>query len=90
VKLTEGQWLDLEDGVQVWFRRGGTYRSGDHWLIPARTVTGDVEWPRSADGRPLLAPPAGVRVHYAPLAWVRGPGDVQHLRRTFQQLPDRT
>jgi len=40
-----------------------TYRTGDYWLIPARTATGNVEWP---DGKAL--PPKGVDHHYAPLA----------------------
>ncbi|WP_348541661.1 DUF6519 domain-containing protein, partial [Streptomyces sp. MZ04] len=43
--LDADTWLDLEDGVQVWFEAGGTYRSGDHWLVPARTATGEVVWP---------------------------------------------
>jgi hypothetical protein len=40
--------------------------------VPARTVTGTVEWPRDEHGIPLLLPPAGPRVGYAPLAWVTG------------------
>lgn len=45
------------------------YRSGDYWLIPARVVTGDVEWPQQ-DGEPLAQEPHGVEYHYAPLALV--------------------
>jgi hypothetical protein len=81
--LEEGRWLTLEDGIQVYFEpaSGGEgsgdqeshcYRSGDYWLIPARTATGDVEWPEEPDeqGRPVPAvrPPRGVEHHYAPLA----------------------
>ena len=62
-------WLNLEDGVQVQFEPGATYRSGDYWLIPARTATGDVEWPGPADN-PTPRPPNGVEHHYAPLALV--------------------
>jgi len=89
LQITEGAWVDLEDGVQVWFKSGGTYRAGDYWLIPARTLTGDVEWPRDANQTPLLSPPAGVTYHYAPLAWIReefagfGPLD---LREQFPTL----
>jgi hypothetical protein len=82
----EGAWIDLEDGVQVWFDQRGSYRTGDYWLIPARTVTADVEWPRDASGQPLLAPPAGVDVHYAPLAWVRDAQMVQALTHRFEPL----
>ncbi|MFE2107281.1 DUF6519 domain-containing protein [Kitasatospora sp. NPDC059463] len=84
--LQEGSWLDLEDGVQVYFRPDGTYTRGDYWLVPARTATGSVEWPRNAAGEALLQPPAGIRVHHAPLAWVTGPAEVTDLRRTFGPL----
>src|SRR6266567_2479213 len=42
-------WLALEDGIQIQFQPGGAYRTGDYWLIPARTETGDVQWPRSEE-----------------------------------------
>lgn len=84
--VSEGEWLDLEDGVQVWFEPGGTYVGGDYWVIPARTLTADVEWPTDGVGTPLLTPPAGVAVHYAPLAWVVDGQTVQSLRRTFPSL----
>jgi hypothetical protein len=61
-------WLTLEDGVQIEFEPGADYRTGDYWLIPARTATGDVEWPKDEDGNPLSQPPHGVDHHYAPLA----------------------
>ena len=35
--------------------------------IPARTATGDVEWPGPV-GQPEARPPRGVRHFYAPLA----------------------
>lgn len=55
----------LEYGVQVHFGTG-TYHSGDYWLIPARTATGDVEWPE-AGGAPAPLPRHGIRHHYARL-----------------------
>jgi len=61
-------WLNLEDGVQVRFQKG-QYRRGDYWLIPARTATGDIEWPGPKENPPAL-PPRGVEHHYAPLAVV--------------------
>jgi hypothetical protein len=60
-------WLELEDGVRVQFQPGGDYREGDYWLIPARTETGDVEWP-GGQGKPKARPPHGVEHYYAPLA----------------------
>lgn len=73
----ENKWLTLEDGVQIWFEKssnssGHNYQTGDYWLVPARTATGDVEWPEDAldpDGRRLI-PPHGIDHHYAPLAVV--------------------
>ena len=41
----------------------GTYRSGDYWLIPARTATADIEWPA---GKALS--PHGIEHHYCRIA----------------------
>ena len=67
-------WIDLEEGIQIRFPASdaGTalnnYQSGDYWLIPARTITGDVEWPAEQNGKPKALLPHGVIHHYAPLA----------------------
>ena len=62
----EAHWLDIEDGIQIQFQAGlrpeHHYRTGDYWLVPART----------ADEGILLRdqgphPPDGVEHHYAPL-----------------------
>jgi hypothetical protein len=65
----DGNWLTLEDGVQICFQAGkpNKYQAGDYWLIPARTATGDVEWPGSLED-PMPLPPHGIWHHYAPLA----------------------
>jgi hypothetical protein len=68
LQLAEGRWLDLEDGVQVFFSGAARYRSGESWLIPARTVGGQVEWPRDPSGEPLVQPPFGPAPAFAPLA----------------------
>lgn len=74
--LTEEGWLTIEDGISVFFEAAKLdqqhYRTGDYWLIPARTAIGDVLWPRNADAKrePLSQPPHGVEHHYAPLAIV--------------------
>jgi hypothetical protein len=70
VKVQEGTWIDLESGVQVFFQPGANYQTGDHWLIPARTVTGDVDWPRDSAGNAQFAAPAGIRHHYCRLGIV--------------------
>ncbi|MBP2477032.1 hypothetical protein JOF53_005904 [Crossiella equi] len=84
--LVEGRWLDLEDGIQVWFGTGGTYRVGDHWTIPARTLTGEVEWPVDPKGDPLLQTTHGIHHHCAPLAWVTAAGQLTDLRLAFGGL----
>lgn len=93
--VREGSWIDLEDGVQVYFEPGGTYRTGDYWMIPARTATGDVLWPTEVrdDGTaaPQALPPHGIRHHYAPLARISldGAGTVScddNCRCTFDPL----
>jgi hypothetical protein len=93
--VQEGTWLTLEDGVQIRFQPAGIqppppapattpvnqYRTGDYWLIPARTATGDVEWPKVLDAQgnpetdngniiPVALPPHGITHYYAPLAVV--------------------
>jgi hypothetical protein len=85
---TDG-WLTLEDGVQIQFQPGGNYRTGDYWLIPARTPTGDVEWPGPVSN-PDALPPHGVEHHYAPLAIISVGADgavtPTDVRRKFSEL----
>lgn len=56
-------WIPLENGIEIQFLPVSTYRSGDYWLIPARTTTGQIDWPHSAP-----QPPMGVQHHYTRLA----------------------
>ncbi|NCD71699.1 DUF6519 domain-containing protein [Mucilaginibacter agri] len=84
-------WLELEDGVEVNFVEG-SYKTGDYWLIPARTATADVEWPFTT-----AQPPNGVKHHYAQLAianltapggilsWAQ-PSDCRHLFPPLTEL----
>lgn len=82
------QFIDLEDGVQIQFQaNNGTYMRGDYWLIPARTATGDVEWPRIPGTiNPAERPPNGVAEHFAPLALVQEPGKVFDLRYVIKRI----
>ncbi len=92
--IVEGEWLALEDGIEIQFdgaEQGGPrrYRRGDYWWIPARVVSGGIDWPAAADGTPLTIPPDGVAYHYAPLAWVNdgSTADLRHAARTLQVAP---
>lgn len=72
------EYRELEDGIQVDFdgEDWAVYRTGDYWLVPARTLDGTIQWPAAAPGsaEPASEPPHGVRHHYAPLALVRFEG----------------
>jgi hypothetical protein len=71
------KWLDLEDGVQIQLRLPSAgeaqLAAGDYWLIPARTATGDVEWPGTRSN-PSFVLPHGGRCYYAPLGIVTTDG----------------
>lgn len=72
---TTGKWLDLENGVQVQFS-SGTYTTGDYWMIPARTLTANIDWPLDGSGKALAQSPKGIRRHYCRLAIVQFDGKV--------------
>jgi hypothetical protein len=69
VKMNLAPWIDLEGGVQTNFSNG-TYQSGDYWLIPARTATGEIEWPpfEVPNASPVPQPPVGTQHYYCRLA----------------------
>ncbi len=62
-------WLPLEDGVEVQFS-DSVFRAGDYWLIPARTATGEIEWPPfgNPNTAPIAQPPRGVGHRFCRLA----------------------
>lgn len=86
--LIEDEWITLEDGVEIKFQRPpdsetpGTYRAGNHWTIPARTVTGDIEWPQGQDG-PIFKPSDGMNYHYAALGFVTADGTITGRPKKF-------
>lgn len=67
--IREGEWLDMDNGIQIWFQDDGDYHTGDYWLIPARVETGSIEWPQRA-GAPDAIQPHGIEHHYAPLSLI--------------------
>jgi len=89
---TPNVWLDIEAGVQVQFSPG-TYRSGDYWLIPARTITREIEWPpfKIPNTQPIPQPPRGVRHHFCRLALLEvnnGLLQLKDCRPTFPPLTE--
>ncbi len=87
---TNANWIDLEDGVQVSFT-SGTFKTGDYWLVPARTATGNVEWPVDSTNQPLKEGPHGILRHYCRLGVLQFDGSkwltpFQDCRRLFPPI----
>jgi len=83
-------WQEIEGGIEVQFSNG-SYRDGDYWLIPARTATGEIEWPpfEIPNLNPEEQPPRGVQHHFAKLAMLHvegGEGHIIDCRRKFPPL----
>ncbi len=89
----------LEGGLELSFGTAGPegenqneYRTGDYWLIPARAVTGDIEWPRDENGAPRFARPHGAPRRLSRLAFVELAGGVWRViadaRVRFPTLAD--
>lgn len=78
IPMTAG-WVDIDpgSGIQVQFSEG-TYKTGDYWEIPARTRTGDIEWPPFQVPNPNPVPqlPLGIKRHYCCLAHLSVSGGV--------------
>jgi len=92
LQATTGVWIDIEAGVQVQFSEG-TYHAGDYWLIPARTLTREIEWPpfEIPNTQPLPQPPLGVRHHFCRLALLEvndGALELHDCRTTFPPLTE--
>ncbi|HBY59754.1 MAG TPA: hypothetical protein DEH78_08010, partial [Solibacterales bacterium] len=85
--VVEDGYLPLEDGVQVRFETG-TFRTGDYWVIPARTEGATVEWP--ADGtQPAALAPHGIEHHYCRvglISFTRALTRIDDCRCLFQPL----
>ena len=81
IPVTAAAWTDLEDGVQVNFS-SGTFSNGDYWVIPARTLKADVEWPLDSSGNPLPKAPNGIRRHFCKLAIVQLTGTTWSITAT--------
>ncbi len=89
VTITGDDWVELENGVQVAFPAGGSYRRHDYWLVPARSVLADVDWPRDSADDPVALLPAGVRRDSGRLAIVTSTDDglaVTDCRDRFPSL----
>jgi len=89
-------WIDLEGGVQVQFSSDTVgklnFHAGDYWLIPARTATGEIEWPpyEIPNVNPVAQAPRGIGHHFCRLALINSNGttitNVEDCRKKFPSL----
>ena len=70
-------WLQIENGIQVNFTEG-SYSSHAYWQIPARTATGEIEWPpfQIPNLDPIPQPPLGDLWKYCRLALLEVRGGI--------------
>jgi hypothetical protein len=70
ISLPVASAYSLENGISVQFAKG-QYQPGDYWLIPARTATGNVEWPPCDSDGSAFQPPHRIPVFRTPLACIQ-------------------
>jgi hypothetical protein len=92
VPLSVSTPLTLENGIEIIFRPG-TYQAGDYWTIPARTASGQIDWPPCGSNGDLFQPPHSTPVYNAPLACIHWDPKqqkalVQDCRRLFFPLTE--
>ena len=90
IPISAGTWLELENGIQVSFS-AGDYQYGDYWTIPARTASGQIEWPPCGSDGAAAQPPQSMPVYYAPLACIhwdakKKEANPEDCRRLFSPL----
>ena len=92
IALSVGTALALENGIEVTFRPG-TYQAGDYWTIPARTASGQIDWPPCGSNGDLFQPPNSIIIYNAPLACIHWDPKAQNVtvedcRRFFLPLTE--
>ncbi|MBN1262148.1 MAG: hypothetical protein JXB35_15830 [Anaerolineae bacterium] len=81
------QWIELEEDIEVRFDPDHGYRTGDYWLIPARTLIDNLLWPQTAAETPAFKPTDGVHHHYAPLALLSIAGNAVQVKDCRKLFP---
>jgi len=86
----ESNWIEIEKGIEVRFKEGDRYQTGDYWLIPARDY-GKIEW---LPGEDEFVPKFGIQHHNCLLAILSLDADgswklERDCRRLFAPLSDK-
>ncbi len=87
-------WESIESGIQIAFDANSArlYTSGDYWLIPARPVSRNIEWPCDKDAGTPLAVSSPANPKLSSLAIVERSSAVWSVladtRRIFPALTD--
>lgn len=81
IAITTG-WQNLEGGIQVQFS-AGTYKTGEYWTVPARTATGEIEWPpyQVPNSNPIPQLAFGIQHHYCRLALLVIDDEIQRIQQ---------
>lgn len=94
ISLAVNTWQTLENGIQINFGPG-TYQSGDYWTIPARSASGQIDWPPCGSDGNSSQPPTSVNMFNAPLACIhwdtkQNQPIIESCRKIFFPLTDLT
>jgi len=85
----DGGWIQIENGIEVCFKAGDYYQTGDYWMVAARN-TGEIEWPHDESD---FVPKFGIKHHSCLLAILTRNDDriwkiEKDCRKLFSPLTD--
>jgi len=81
---TDG-YIQLENGIEVHFGEG-LYQTGDSWLVPCRSLLGNILWPEDQDGDPIASKPHNSSHQYAALALLGFDGFTWSLEKDLRKI----
>ncbi|MGG6266446.1 DUF6519 domain-containing protein [Leptolyngbya sp. AN03gr2] len=88
ILTAKDKWIPLgEEGIEIRFDENSDYNTGDYWLIPARTITNDIEWLRDDFRQPLPQQIDGINHAYARLALLSYADEKLEVKDDRNSLP---
>ncbi|UCG68831.1 MAG: hypothetical protein JSV09_13700, partial [Thermoplasmata archaeon] len=90
-KIAYDACVELEDGICVKFIGDqDKFKTGDYWLIPARTILNDILWPpyqsEQSPSDPCALPPVGIKHHYSLLAVINNTGSGWEIEKDLRSF----